>query len=77
MASPGAAAARRYARALFGLAGEENRLDDVRREMAALAGLFDASAELQNVLYRPLHPLEERRAALEAVLARLETSPTV
>lgn len=77
MASPGAAAARRYARALFGLAGEENRLDDVRREMAALAGLFDASAELRNVLYRPLHPLDERRAALEAVLARLETSPTV
>ena len=77
MAKPGAAAARRYARALFGLASEESRLDDVRREMAALSGRLDASPDLRNVLYRPLHPLEERRAALEAVMARLQSSPTV
>jgi F-type H+-transporting ATPase subunit delta len=74
---PGAAAARRYARALFGLAVEENRLDPVRREITALAELLEESPELRNVIYRPLHPLKERQAALEAVMARLQAGPTV
>jgi F-type H+-transporting ATPase subunit delta len=71
------AAAKRYARALFALAREENRVDAVRGEVAALAELFASNAELQSVVFRPLHPLNQRRAALGAVAERLGTSGTV
>jgi len=70
-------AARRYARALFAIAREEWRVDEVRRELGALAALLDESQELHDVMFRPLHPVGERRAALAGVMARLGTSHSV
>lgn len=70
-------AARRYARALFAIAREEWRVDEVRRELAALVELLDASQELHDVLFRPLHPVGERRGVLAGVMARLGTSHSV
>ena len=61
------AAARRYARALFGLAREENSVEETRRELDALDGVFGENAELRNSIFRPLHPLAERRAVLVAL----------
>jgi F-type H+-transporting ATPase subunit delta len=74
---PSSAAARRYARALFGLARDEGRVDEVRGEMAQLARLFEQSAELRAVALKPLHPVAERRAVLDQLSARLGLSPTV
>lgn len=71
------AAARRYAKALFQLAREEGRVDAVRAEMKALADAFDATPELRHVVFRPLHPLAQRKAAVDAVTARLGGSDTV
>lgn len=68
---PKTAAARRYARALFALAREEGRIDAVREELTGLARLLDGTPELRDVIYRPLHPVAERRAALDAVAQRL------
>ena len=70
-------AARRYARALFALAKEEGRIADIRGELQGLSGLLDANAELRNALFRPLHPVAERRAVLREVSERLGASPTV
>jgi F-type H+-transporting ATPase subunit delta len=71
------AAARRYARAIFQLAGEEDRRDATLGEIDLLAGLLAENDELAEVLYRPLYPLAERRAAFDAVAARLGLGVTV
>ena len=71
------AAARRYARALFALAREEGRIEEVRRELDALGALLDANAELSHAILRPLFPSGERRRALRAVCERLGSSDTV
>ena len=71
------AAARRYAKALFGLAREAERVEDVRGELAGLADLFEEVPELREALFRPLYPVAQRRAALEGVAARLGSSEIV
>jgi F-type H+-transporting ATPase subunit delta len=71
------AAARRYARALFSLAGEEGRVEAVRSELAALQRLFAESSELRHAIFRPLHPLAERRSVLRDLCERIGSSRTV
>jgi F-type H+-transporting ATPase subunit delta len=65
------AAARRYARALFALAREEDRIEEIRGELQRLADLLDENEELHHALFRPLHPVAERRAVLREVAERL------
>jgi len=71
------AAARRYARALFSLAGEEGRVEAVRAELDALHRLFAESSELRHAIFRPLHPAAERRSVLSSLCTRLGSSTTV
>jgi F-type H+-transporting ATPase subunit delta len=71
------AAARRYARALFALARDEGRIAEVRQDLAALSGMLDEHAELRNVLFRPLHPAAQRKAALAALGERVGAGPTL
>jgi F-type H+-transporting ATPase subunit delta len=75
MRSP--AAARRYAKALFSLAREEDRVDPIRGELDALSRLLEAHAELREAIFRPLHPGAQRGAALRAVCERLGAGATV
>jgi F-type H+-transporting ATPase subunit delta len=70
-----AAAARRYAKALFALARDEGRVAEVREEIASLSRLLAENAELHAVLMQPLHPVAQRRAVLAAVAERLGVSP--
>ena len=69
------AASKRYAKALFGLASEEARVEPVRKELDRLLDGMRAFPALRDVLVRPLHPAAERRAALRGVAARLALSP--
>jgi F-type H+-transporting ATPase subunit delta len=71
------AAARRYARALFALAKEEDRIAETRQELQQLANLLAENEELHHALFRPLHPVAERRAVLREVAERLGFSATV
>ena len=71
------AAGRRYARALYQLARDDDRVEPVRDELAAMAALFDAEPALHRAIFRPLHPVAERRAVLSRVAERLGTSPTL
>ena len=71
------AATRRKSRALFGLAREADAVEDTRRELGALAEVFDESAELRNSIFRPLHPVAERRAVLVALCQHLGSSALV
>ena len=60
-------AAHRYAKALFGLAQDEHRHREVRAELENLGSLFEGSRELRDALLTPLHPADERKAALRAI----------
>jgi len=71
------AAARRYARALFSLARDEGRIEEVRREIDALGALLEQNAELSHAILRPLFPSGERRRVLRAVCEQLGTSDTL
>jgi len=72
---PGAAAARRYANALFQLAEEGGQVDEIRAQLDALAALLERSPELAQVLMQPLYPVKERRAVMNAVAERLAAGP--
>lgn len=72
-----AAAARRYARALFALARETDSVDSVRAELGALAQVLDENHEVRNAVFRPLHPSAERRAVLQSLCDQLGSSATV
>ena len=71
------AGARRYARALFALAGEENRVEEIRRELDALVALIDGNDELSHAIFRPLHPAAERRRVLRATCELIGASATL
>jgi F-type H+-transporting ATPase subunit delta len=69
--------ARRYARALFAIAGESGAVGRVREELRQIAELLEAHRELRHALFRPLHPAAERRAVLRGVCARVGCGDTV
>ncbi len=71
------AAARRYARALFMLADETGAVAKIRAELAQISGLFESEPQLRNALFRPLHPVAERRAVLRSLCERLSLETTL
>jgi len=71
------AVARRYARALFGLARDEGRVEPLRAEFDALVALLTEHTALRNTIFRPLRPSGERRAVLRSVCERLGASDTL
>jgi F-type H+-transporting ATPase subunit delta len=52
-------------------------VDGVRGEIRQLAALFDSSPELSSAVFQPLHPLAQRKAAVEEVLKHLGMSEIV
>ena len=64
------AAARRYARALFALAQEQQAVAEVRDELGDVEALFAEHPELAAALFRPLHPVAERRGVLRGICER-------
>lgn len=72
---PKSAAAVRYAKALFSLALDDRRVKEVREEVESLARLFAEQEDLRHALLTPLHPADQRKAALRAVGAQLSLSP--
>jgi F-type H+-transporting ATPase subunit delta len=71
------AAGRRYARALFALGDETGAVAQIRGELAQIAALFESDPALRNALFRPLHPVAERRAVLRSLCERLALSGIV
>ena len=71
------AAARRYARALFSIARDQDAIVDVRGELERVGALFADSPALAAALFRPLHPVAERRAVLRGICERAGTGESV
>ena len=69
--------ARRYAKALAGLIGDPEGLQQVQRELTAVAGLVRANPDLERLAFYPLLAPSQKALALDAVLASAGTSTTV
>jgi F-type H+-transporting ATPase subunit delta len=63
--------ARRYAKALFGLATDKKVIDKVGTDLRSLRAAFAASPELATVFGSTSHPRATRKAILDAILQRL------
>ena len=63
----GGTAAHRYAKALFSLAQDEHKHSEVREELERLASIFNSTRETRDALLTPMHPADERKAALRAI----------
>lgn len=67
--------ARRYARALFSLAVESNRVESWSDALQALRAVIDSSSDLQDVLSNPVYSKEQRRAIVGDLAAALRLDP--
>jgi F-type H+-transporting ATPase subunit delta len=69
--------ARRYAKALFGLAQEQGRVEAWSDALVALQGAIDSSPDLQDVLENPVYSKEQRRAVVAQLgqALRLDADP--
>jgi F-type H+-transporting ATPase subunit delta len=67
--------ARRYARALFGLAVESDRVEAWATSLVSLKQVVDGSPDLQDVLSNPVYSRDQRRAIVEKLAAALSLDP--
>ena len=63
--------ARRYAKALFGLAVEAGQVEGWANSLLTLQQVVDRSPDLQDVLANPVYSKEQRRAIVEKLAAAL------
>jgi F-type H+-transporting ATPase subunit delta len=63
-----AGVAGRYATALFELANEQNRLDEVDHDLGKFQGMLDQSEDLSRLVKSPAFAAEEQERALGAVM---------
>ncbi len=73
----GLAVARRYARALFGLARSEKGAEALLGEVDALTDAIVGNEDLRRALFTPLHPRPRRQAIVAEVAERLGLSKEV
>ena len=69
--------ARRYAKALAGIAEDQGTLVQVRAELAAITALVRANPDLERLAFYPLLAPALKARALDAVLEAQGASPTV
>jgi F-type H+-transporting ATPase subunit delta len=67
--------ARRYAKALFGLAVESGRVEAWAASLQTLQQVVEGSPDLQDVLSNPVYSKEQRRAIVEKLAAALSLDP--
>ena len=67
--------ARRYAKALFGLAVDAGRVEAWATSLQALQQVIDGSPDLQDVLSNPVYSKEQRRAIVEKLAGALGLDP--
>jgi F-type H+-transporting ATPase subunit delta len=65
---------RRYAKALLEIAREQGQVDSVLRDAGALSDAWKASAELREIIRNPVIPKPALKAAVGAVMEKLECS---
>jgi F-type H+-transporting ATPase subunit delta len=69
--------AKRYARALFNLASEEQAVEQYGAEIDGFGGILKEFADLGNALRNPLYPVPIKKTLFQEVASRLQLSPVV
>jgi len=69
--------AKRYAKAFFAFASEHEVLDAASEEVRGFAALLADHEDLNDVLSNPVYEISERKAVLDAVLAKTDISDGV
>lgn len=69
--------ARRYAKALAGIAQDQGNLQQTQAELAAVAALVRGNADLERLCFYPLLAPAQKAKALDAVLASAGVGATV
>ena len=69
--------ARRYAKALFSIAVEDNQVEKIERELAEFTELVNGNAELKNYLEDPTVLPMDKRDALKGITEKMALSETV
>lgn len=59
--------ARRYAKALFSLGKEKNKLEQYNEALSSIAALYEEAPEVGDSLTNPLYPLEARQKVMEKI----------
>lgn len=67
--------ATRYALALFELAEQKKKLDEVQADLAAVVDAMGKSAELRRLMESPVTPRKTQASAMDAVLASAKAQP--
>ena len=67
--------AKRYARAFFNIAGEEQRYEDFSQELGSFSALLKENKVLSEFLANPVYDQPDKKAVVEALLAKLSLSP--
>ena len=67
--------AKRYARAFFKIAGEEQRYEDYTQELGRFSTLLEGNKNLSEFLANPVFDQPDKKAVVEALLAKLHVSP--
>jgi F-type H+-transporting ATPase subunit delta len=66
--------AEEYGSGLAQLALEENKVDDIQRDLTAWMEVFKADPEARDFLYDPLGKVEDKKAAIDEVTEKAEMS---
>jgi len=67
--------ARRYARAFFKIAGDEQRYEEFARELGHFSALLKENRSLREFLANPVFAQPDKKAVVDALLAKLALSP--
>jgi len=68
--------ARRYAKALFSLGKEQNKIESYSKTLSAIAELYDDGAGVSDALTNPLYPLDARQKVM-AKIAEMAKADTI
>ncbi|MBZ4658548.1 MAG: atpH [Desulfacinum sp.] len=66
--------AKRYAKALFGLALEDGKLEEYGKELSDLTQLLEQNPDLMDALANPLYPEDAKKAVFRAIAEKAEMS---
>ena len=67
--------ARRYARAFFAVAGEENKYEAYYRELELFATVIEDNQNLKELLANPVYDKKDKQKVVDRVLEKLKLSP--
>ena len=70
----GSTIAKRYARAFYEIAAEENQLEKYYRELSGFAAIINSSKDLKEFLANPIFDQSEKKAVIESILQRTDIS---